>query len=247
VNANRITWLGHSTVLAELDGVRLLTDPLLRRRVLHLRRVAPLPELDAAIDAVLVSHTHWDHLDLPSLRRIGHSTRVVVPRGAGRLLRRAGFTTVDEVDPGEVVHVGDVSVTATPAEHDSGGRLRRAVAPALGFVLSCSCSVYFAGDTDVFPGMADLATGLDLALLPVWGWGPRLPAGHMDPRRAAEALTLLRPRSAVPVHWDTYRAVGARRASGADPSPGEAFRRFAADLAPEVEVEVLPVGGALTL
>ena len=96
--AARIVYVGHSTVLVEMEGVRLLTDPLLRPRFLHLRRTDAVvrPALDE-VDAVLVSHLHFDHLDLPSLRLLGHDVRVVVPRGAGDLLARKGFGSVTEL------------------------------------------------------------------------------------------------------------------------------------------------------
>ena len=82
--------------------------------------------------------------------------------------------------------------------------------PALGYLLQGSQSVYFAGDTDLFPEMAALG-GVDVALLPVAGWGPRLPEGdHMNPRRAAEALKILKPRLAIPIHWGTYTPLWVR-------------------------------------
>ena len=96
----RVTWLGHSTVGIELDGIVLVTDPVLRRRIAHLRRDASATAPERP-DAVLVSHLHYDHLDLPSLRRIGRDVRLVVPRGARRHLR--GFTSVEEVAPGETL------------------------------------------------------------------------------------------------------------------------------------------------
>src|SRR6185503_2691890 len=101
--------------------------------------------------------------------------------------------------------------------------------------------VYFAGDTGLFAGMARLPT-LDLALLPVWGWGPRLGPGHLDPVGAAEALTLLRPRIAVPIHWGTYSPLWYLRPPAYLSEPGVAFAREAARLAPEVEVRVLTPG-----
>ena len=102
-SADRIVFLGHATVLIELDGVRLLTDPLLRDRVAHLRRqVPPLdPAVYAGIDAVLISHLHHDHLDLASLRLLGLEIPLLVPAGAGELLRRHGFSDVTELSVGE--------------------------------------------------------------------------------------------------------------------------------------------------
>jgi L-ascorbate metabolism protein UlaG (beta-lactamase superfamily) len=247
VAALRVTWLGHSTALVELDGVRLITDPTVRHRLKHLRRVAGPVDLATlgSLDAVLVSHLHYDHLDLPSLDRLGSSLRVVVPVGAARLLRKRGFERVEELDVGDEAHAGPVAIRATYAEH-AARRSPRATGAALGYLVSGSSRVYFAGDTDLFDGMAELAPGLDVALLPVAGWGPRVPAGHLDPLRAAQALRLLRPRAAVPIHWGTYRPLGRGRPDALR-EPAEEFARHAAELAPEVAVEILPVGGSFEL
>jgi L-ascorbate metabolism protein UlaG (beta-lactamase superfamily) len=236
----RLLYVGHATVLLELGGARLLTDPVLRSRVLHLRRRVPLvPESLAGLTATLVSHAHYDHLDLWSLRSLGRDVPVVVPRGAGRLLR--GFADVRELSVGEEIAFGAVSVRATPAVHESGRLLHRA-SPALGYVISGPRRVYFPGDTDLFDGMAALADSLDVALLPVAGWGSKVGAGHLDPLRAAQAARLLQPRIAVPIHWGTLSPF--RRATSADP-PRE-FERHVAELAPQVEVRVLEPGAALT-
>jgi L-ascorbate metabolism protein UlaG (beta-lactamase superfamily) len=244
-----ITWIGHSTVLLELDGVRLITDPILRRRVAHLRRAATGPHRgeSGALDAVLVSHLHYDHLDVASLRCLGRTTRVLVPSGGGGMLRRRGFRAVTEVDVGDELRIGGVAIRATPAEHDGRRTPFSADAPALGYLVSGSQRVYFAGDTDLFDGMRDVAPQLDVALLPVAGWGPRLPPGHLDPTRAAQALVLLRPRIAVPIHWGTYRRIGLGRAPDQPPAPAQRFAELAAEFAPDVDVRVLPVGGRLEL
>jgi L-ascorbate metabolism protein UlaG (beta-lactamase superfamily) len=234
----RITWLGHSTVLVELDGVRLLTDPVLRARVLHLRRHGPAPGDLGKLDAALVSHAHWDHFDRRSLSR---SVPVVLPRGAGRLLH--GYERVVELGVGEETAFGPVRVRATEADHDASRGPFGVNAPALGFVISGSRTVYFAGDTDLFDGMAGLVEGLDVALLPVAGWGPRLPPGHLNPRAAAQATALLRPKVVIPIHWGTLARIGVRPS----PEPPLEFARAAADLAPDVEVRILPVGGSTEL
>jgi L-ascorbate metabolism protein UlaG (beta-lactamase superfamily) len=247
----RLTWVGHATVLVEMDGARLLTDPVLRSRLIHLRRYAeaPAPEVSRAVDAVLLSHLHADHLDPPSLRSLAHDATLVGPRGAGRALRRLGFSTTVELAPGESVPVGEVTVTAVPAVHDGhrwpGGRASEPV----GFVISGERRVYFAGDTDIFDAMRELATPeLDVALLPVWGWGPSLGSGHMDPAAAARAAALLRPRVAVPIHWGTLFPIGlARRHAELLVDPPRTFARHVAELAPDVRVEILKPGASLDL
>ena len=125
-------YVGHATVLVDLDGVRLLTDPLLRNRVAHLRRAV---KVDAGalrgVDAVLISHLHYDHLDLPSLQRLGREMPVVVPHGAGALIRRkAAVKNVVEMRAGEQIEIGAVTIRATPASHDTGPDAASASAPS---------------------------------------------------------------------------------------------------------------------
>jgi L-ascorbate metabolism protein UlaG (beta-lactamase superfamily) len=235
-----LTWLGHATVVVDLDGERVVTDPVLRRRVAHLRR-ARAASAPADATAVLLSHLHYDHLDVPSLRAFAREVPVVLPLGGARLLR--GFADLREVEPGDGIRLGGLHVDAVEADHDGRRRPGGASGPALGYVLRGSRSVYFAGDTDLFAGMAALAP-LDVALLPVAGWGKKLGPGHLDPHRAAAALALLRPAVAVPIHWGTYR-VGRRPEASA--GPAEAFARAAAELAPEVDVRILGVEDTLTL
>ena len=237
----RVTWLGHSTVGIELDGAVVVTDPVLRRRIAHLRRdvTAMPPERP---DAVLISHLHYDHLDLPSVARIGRNVRLVVPRGARRYLR--GFTTVEEVAPGDTLEVGGVRLDVVDAVHDGRRWPVGRPIPALGYVLRGSRSIYFAGDTELFDGMSAIAP-LDVALVPVAGWGPKVGPGHLDPHGAAEALKLLRPSIAVPIHWGTYGIV--LRGVRGDRTPAEQFAREAATLAPEVDVRILAEGGSLEL
>ena len=206
---NRITFAGHATVLIEMDGLTLLTDPLLRRRVAHLARLVELPDFSVwDVDAILISHMHWDHLDLRTLRKFGYEMPIIGPRGISNLLKRNGFRNVLELLPDESTTLGDVQIIATPANHNGHRYPLGNKIDSLGFIIDGSNEIYFAGDTDLFPEMEDIGTDIDVALIPVWGYGPTLGSGHLDPYRAAEALTHLSPTIAIPIHWGTYAPVG---------------------------------------
>jgi L-ascorbate metabolism protein UlaG (beta-lactamase superfamily) len=241
-----ITYIGHSTTLLQVEGRRFLTDPILVNRLLHIRRVASAPDLDAlqGLDGVLVSHAHMDHLHLPSLRLVATACPVVVPRGCGQLVTRGGVADVTEIGAGESIELGGVEITATPALHDARRWPLGKRTPALGFVVGDKTRVYFAGDTDLFDGMRDLAGSIDAALLPVAGWGAHLPAGHLDPPRAADAVKLLQPRIAVPIHWGTLASGALRRLGDLQGAPQE-FALLSAELAPAVDVRVLQPGESL--
>ncbi len=248
---DRITFVGHATVLIELAGTRLLTDPVLGSRLLHIRRwsAEPAAEVCERLDAVLISHLHYDHLDFGSLRRLDKALPVIVPAGGARALRRRGFTNPIELASGASTRIGAVEVTATPAVHD--GR-RYPLGPeleAVGFDLRAERRrVYFAGDTDLFDGMEEIAGGLDVALLPIGGWGPRLGAGHLDPRSAAKAAAILRPRLAIPIHWGTLLRIGlGRRRAELLHAPARHFADAVAELAPGVAARPLEPGESLEL
>jgi L-ascorbate metabolism protein UlaG (beta-lactamase superfamily) len=243
-----LTYVGHATVLAELGGTRLLTDPLLGPGILHVRRRVPVPAVEdlRPLTAILISHAHRDHLDHRSLRLVGGDCPVIVPRGCASMARRGGAREVIELDEGDRVPVGGIVVEAVHAAH--GGRRDPFAgrAAALGYVLEGPTSVYFAGDTDLFPGMSEFAGRVDVALLPIGGWGPRVPAGHLDPARAAEAVARIRPGIAVPIHWGTLRAWGTQR--GLDPvAPARSFAEAVSRVAPATEVRILMPGQRLSL
>jgi L-ascorbate metabolism protein UlaG (beta-lactamase superfamily) len=239
-----ITWLGHATVLIEVDGVALLTDPVLRDRIGPLVRTVPGGAVDppAGLDCVLLSHLHADHADLPTLRGLDRSVPVLAPGGAGPWLRRRGLRDVREVRPGSELRIGAVRVSATPAAHEGRRWPFGPGADPIGYLVSGTRSAYFAGDTDLFEAMAELRGSVDVALLPVWGWGRRLGPGHLDPERAARAAALIEPAVAIPIHWGTFALrLGASQIADRE-HPAREFTRLAKRYAPAVEVRVLAPG-----
>jgi L-ascorbate metabolism protein UlaG (beta-lactamase superfamily) len=244
---NRLTYIGHATTLLQLDGVSILTDPMLRGWLGPLRRQGPPPgpDIPGVADVVLISHLHRDHLDLPSLKRVPANTPVVTPRGAARWVAKAGAADIREMAIGETISIDGVGLTAVRAVHDGYRDRHRGVEiEPLGYLIRRDGhTVYFAGDTDLFPEMSELGS-VDTALLPIWGWGTSVGEGHLDPERAARAVQMILPRLAVPIHWGSFYPVGLRRLRP-EPltEPPLEFARRARRLAPDVEVRVLEPGG----
>lgn len=245
-----MNYVGHATLVVEIGRIRVLTDPILRDRVFFLQRHGknPAPDLleERPPDIVLLSHLHYDHADLPSLRRLPPSTVVIAPRGSGRYLEQWAGIQVHEVAEGERVRAADVEISAFPAEHNSFSG-PRPITACLSYVLRNRLSVFFAGDTDLHPAMHEIGEeyDLDLALLPVWGYSHRLGNGHLSPLTAAEALTRLRPRVAVPIHWGALRLLGPHvfwKSRDFLNSPPYSFAEYASRLAPETEVRILQPG-----
>jgi L-ascorbate metabolism protein UlaG (beta-lactamase superfamily) len=219
-----VTWWGHASATLELSGARVAVDPLLVDRLAHLRRAGATPADTASkADLVLVSHQHADHLHLASLRRFRPDVPVVGPVGAERLLARSGARQVLTLAPGDAVDVGSVRIEALPAAH-AGGRhpLARGPGVAIGFRIEAGdVSAWYPGDTGLRDDMSDVAP-VDLALVPVGGWGPTLPhLHHLSPVTAAEAVRRVGARHAVPVHWGTFWPIGLERVA-----PGRHHRLF---------------------
>jgi L-ascorbate metabolism protein UlaG (beta-lactamase superfamily) len=244
-----LTWFGHASVLIE-DRARILTDPLLTRTLLHLhRRAGPVPPgLGGRVDAAVVSHLHSDHLHLRSLALLDPGTPVLVPRGAARLLRRLPVEPI-EVVAGDVVPVGAAEVTVVPAVHATQrwpfGRTR---AEPVGYVVRGDGATYFAGDTSAFHEMAGHVSPVDVALLPVGGWGPWLRGEHMTPEDAASCLGQIDTAVAVPIHYGTFWPLGIRwLRKRVFHEPGREFAEAARTMAPDVEVRVLAPGTSTTV
>jgi L-ascorbate metabolism protein UlaG (beta-lactamase superfamily) len=244
----RVTFLGHATTVIDMDGQRILTDPILRSRVGPLVRMrGPVEEAHwRDTDVVLISHSHWDHLDYGSLAMLRPAVRLVVPRGMGRGLQRRGFQEVTEVEVGDVLHVGAVRIETVHAEHRGFGPPVGGTERSVGYIIEGHQRHYFAGDTAWFAGMADFER-LDLALVPVWGWGPTAkPSEHLDPFGAARAVASFRPRYAVPIHWGTLHPVGFRwMRPSTRIDPPHQFAQLVRRMSPGTVVRVMPVGSTL--
>ena len=200
-----IAWLGHATLDMRMPtGGRFLTDPVLRDHCAHLRRHRGTAQVEAGtIDAVLISHLHHDHLDIPSLKRLPNGTPLLVPKGTAKLVAKTG-NDVMEVAIGDSVDIAGTRLTVVPAEHQGGRFLTRVKGAPIGYLLEAGgVTVYFPGDTDLHPAMSDLPRP-DVALLPIAGWGPTLGPGHLDAERAATAAALLDAKAVLPIHWGTF-------------------------------------------
>ena len=216
----RITWLGHSTVLIEVDGVRLLTDPVWSERCSPSSVVGPtrffappvsLEELPA-LDAVVLSHDHYDHLDEATLVALAERTKkFFAPLGVGAHLEYWGIAPqkIVELDWWQQQNVGAVTVTATPARHFSGRSLGDANATlwASWAFVGPKHRVYFSGDTALFPGFAEIGERLgpfDAALLEVGAYDALWADVHLGPEQAVAAHRALRGGLLIPVHWGTF-------------------------------------------
>ncbi|MFD8073732.1 MBL fold metallo-hydrolase [Streptomyces sp. NPDC059718] len=250
----RLTWMGHSTVLAEIDGRRVLFDPVWGRRCspfsfigpkrLHEPPV-PLKELGEA-DAIVISHDHYDHLDMPTIKALaGTGTRFVVPLGVGAHLERWGVPAdrMTELDWHESTQVAGLTLTATPARHFCGRAIRNTQHTlwASWVVAGPEHRVYHSGDTGYFPGFTEIGEAygpFDATMVQIGAYSDFWPDIHMTPEEGVRAHQDLRGELMLPIHWGTFnlaphpweepaegtvaaaRAVGARVAV---PRPGEPF------------------------
>jgi N-acyl-phosphatidylethanolamine-hydrolysing phospholipase D len=217
-----VTWIGHSTLLVQLDGVNLLTDPTWSERMgplsgtVGVRRFTPpaiaLEDLPP-IDVVLISHDHYDHLDQPTVLRLAEAFNplFVVPLGIKEWLGDRGITNVVELDWSESISVKGLHIVCAPAQHGSG----RSLADG-GKRLWASWAVigtkrfYFAGDTGYashFEMIGEALGPFDLAALPIGSYTPRVIAKpvHMTPEEALQAWRDLRATDFIGIHWGTYK------------------------------------------
>lgn len=210
-----IYYIGHSTVFIELGGRSFLTDPLLTQTVSFLRRrdrVPPLPDFEDErwAPTVLLSHAHRDHLHLRSLRKVGIDTSIFAPEHAVDLLRKKGFAYSEEASPGDSFSVGGISLEVVSADHQGrrNGGEKEGEDSSVGYVLDDGDTrIYFAGDTDLLPDARNDVGQIDIALLPISGWGPTLGEGHLGPQTAAEQTAILDPRVVIPIHYGPFAPI----------------------------------------
>lgn len=228
----RVTWVGHSTVLLQLDGRSYLTDPVWSARVggVIARKTPPGVPFAALprIDAILLSHNHYDHLDAPTLARFPRETPIFAPSGVGPWLRRRGFTRVVERSWWEHEDMAGHRVTCVPAQHFSGRTLwDRDRTLWCGYVVEGNegAKAYFAGDTGYFAGFQQIGTafpGLDLALVPAGAYEPRwfMAPVHVSPDEAARAFVETGAARMLPIHWGAFQLAD----EALDAPPGELRR-----------------------
>jgi len=219
-----VTWFGHSSVLIEVDGYRVLADPVWSERCSPSRtvgpqRMHPVPaQLDAlpAVDAVIISHDHYDHLDVDTIRLLARTQRCsfFVPLGVGAHLRdwRIPPERIVELDWNEEGHIGDLRIVCTPARHFSGRFLTRNTTLWSSWaVIGPRHRVFFGGDTGYTRSFADVGADrgpFDLTLMPVGAYHPGWPDIHMNPEEAVRAhrdVTDAGKGVFVPIHWATFR------------------------------------------
>lgn len=214
-----VSWVGHSTLFIQIDGLNILTDPIWSERASPVsfagpkRYTKPAIELDALpdIDIVIISHDHYDHLDKPTLKKIGNKAFFLVPLGIGEILEDLDITRYQEFDWWEDISYNGVRFTCTPTQHFSGRTLfdKNTTLWASWVMEGKDKKVYFAGDTGYFRGFKDIAKRfgpMDIAAVPIGAYKPRwfMSPVHMDPIQAVDAFQDLEATYFVPIHWSTF-------------------------------------------
>lgn len=217
----RITWMGHSGLLIEIDGKRILTDPVWSQRASFLQWIgpkrffeAPLPLADLPkLDAVIISHDHYDHFDEGTIRTLAKfNVPFYTSIGVGRYLKQWGVADhlVNEMDWGDTATLGqDCTITTTPARHFSGrGITHRNETLWSAFVIKGHThNIFFGADSGWFNGFSDIGEAygpFDLTLLEVGAYGKNWPDIHMGPLSAVNAHIALKGKQMMPIHWGTF-------------------------------------------
>ncbi|MBA3943406.1 MAG: MBL fold metallo-hydrolase [Herpetosiphonaceae bacterium] len=212
---NTLTWIGHASIVLQLDGYTILCDPVWSNAITRFVPRLSQPGLNLENvpppDLVLLSHNHYDHLDLPTLRRLDPKTQIFVPAGLRQYMHRRGFRHVQEFGWWDSTTVGPLRITFVPAQHWSR-RLPWDTNKSWwgGYVIEGTQRVYFAGDSALFSGFQEVAARfprLDWAILPIGAYDPRwfMVGVHMNPEEAGEVWKLLGAQHMLPIHYGTFR------------------------------------------
>ncbi len=219
-NQFSVTWIGHSTLLIQTDGMNILTDPVFSERCSPFpfigpkRVMPPSPPLDSlpSVDLVVISHDHYDHLDKRTIKTLGNKPFYVVPLGVGKILRSWGITHFAELGWGDQIVFNKMEIICTPAQHFSGRTPlnQNKTLWASWLLKSASVTFYFGGDTGYFPGFTEIAQkygAIDFAALPIGAYAPRwfMKPVHMNPQEALKAFKDLDARIFIPIHWGTFK------------------------------------------
>lgn len=211
-----LTWVGHATYVVRMAGACVLTDPVWSSRLPGVPRRATPPGVAfadlPAVDAIVISHNHYDHLDEPTIGRFPRSTPVLVPAGLGEWFRRKRFTEVVELDWWESAEVAGLRFDFAPAQHWTRRGLRDTCRSLWGsWVITGPDGrrLYHAGDTGYGPHLAEIGRrypGIDVAMLPIGAYWPRwfMRPVHMDPEEAVRALEDLGAERMASMHWGTF-------------------------------------------
>ena len=239
-DALRVTFINHATVLLQHRGLNILTDPVWSGRASPFtwagprRHRAPGVRFEdlPRIHLVLLSHNHYDHLDLATLRRLSAS-RFLVPLGVAKLLERERIGPVQELDWGESTKIADASIHCVPAMHFSArGLFDRNRTLWCGFVIEAARMIYFAGDTgfgEHFAQIRERYGAPDLALLPIGAYEPRwfMSAVHMSPEDAVRAHRILGAKTSIAIHHATFQltdeAIDTPKRRLIECAPGDSF------------------------
>lgn len=244
----QVTWLGHATVVIDANDTRVLADPLLSRHNGPLRRRFATPEEPhwQDPDVVLISHLHHDHAEIRSLNRLGDAPVVTAPKNAAWLRRKGISGGLGLGDEWYDVPNRPVSIRLVRADHHARPMPHRPNEANGHIVKTPTMTVWVVGDSSLYDEMRDLpeiaGAPIDLAIVPIGGWGARLSEGHMGPKEAAVACSWVKAKAALPVHWGTLHVPLLRELPrGWMDRPGEQFVEHLAKAAPDCQpISLMP-------
>ncbi|MDO4871099.1 MAG: MBL fold metallo-hydrolase [Candidatus Saccharibacteria bacterium] len=204
---NSVTFVGHSTLMYDFDGVKVVTDPMLYNQIKHIRKNTPIvrDSIPRRFDVILLTHFHMDHFHIPSLKLLDKTAEVVVPHGMRRQLEKLGFTVIHELNPNQTVKIKGIKITAISCEHDGRRYYTGPIRDAFGYLIeSSSHTIFSCGDTAI----TDHFNGLkcDIAFMPVGCYTPSsLQDRHCSPEQSYFMFQQMQAKKFVPIHFGTLQ------------------------------------------